>query len=92
MTMSMNNAGYVYPLVDNCKAVLCAEPKRPLGFRPRPEHPNDWAEEEFATVELYDHRLKDRLFIDYFKSFATEDRKKMVFTSKNFFDTLYNFL
>ena len=53
---------YVYPLVDNCKAVLCAVPERPLGFRPRPENPTDWVEEEFGTVELYDHRLKDRLF------------------------------
>lgn len=53
---------YVYPLVGNWRAVLCAEPERPLGSRPRPEHPTDWAEEEFATVELYDQRLKNRLF------------------------------
>jgi Domain of unknown function (DUF4338)/Transposase DNA-binding/Transposase Tn5 dimerisation domain len=53
---------YVYPIRSDWKQVLCEEPRVPLGSRPRPEAPADWTEEEFARVQFFDERLKDRLF------------------------------
>ncbi|MBI4839536.1 MAG: IS4 family transposase [candidate division NC10 bacterium] len=53
---------YVYPLARNWKRVLCAEPDVALGSTPRPEAPAAWPEEEFGTVQLFDERLKQRLF------------------------------
>jgi hypothetical protein len=53
---------YVYPLQKNWRAILGAEPERPLGSRPGPPHPADWAEAELGRVALYDGRLKRRLF------------------------------
>lgn len=52
---------YVYRLHRKWRSTLCAEPERPLGSSPRPEHPADWVEEEFGGVELYDDRLTKRL-------------------------------
>jgi len=52
---------YVYPVRSDWQSVLCATPDVPLGFRPRPEDPTDWAEVEFGTVDLYDTRLQARL-------------------------------
>jgi hypothetical protein len=43
------------------EAILGEKPER--GFRPHPDNPIDWAEEEFGTVEFFDNRLKDRLHI-----------------------------
>ena len=54
---------YVYPLCRDWQEILCTEPEIPLGSKPRPVNPSDWAEEEFATVDLYDDRLKNRLFM-----------------------------
>jgi hypothetical protein len=52
---------YVYRLRRDWRSVLCGEPQVPLGSRPRPEDPADWAEEEFGAVALYDNRLRARL-------------------------------
>jgi hypothetical protein len=54
---------YVYPLRKDWQNRLCLETKPPLGGFPRPEVPQDWAEEEFGNVELYDERLKERLLV-----------------------------
>ena len=54
---------YVYPLQSNWQQRLCLESKPGLGELPRPESPQDWAEEEFGSVELYDERLKDRVLV-----------------------------
>lgn len=54
---------YVFPLQRGWQRRLCRESKPRLGKLPRPELPQDWAEEEFGGVELYDGRLKDRLLV-----------------------------
>lgn len=54
---------YVYPLQENGKEVLTVEHERPLCKRPAPDNPDDWVEEEFGRVELYDNRLKERLYM-----------------------------
>lgn len=54
---------YVYPLQRDWQRRLCRERKVQLGEFPRPEAPQDWAEEEFGSVELYDERLKERLLV-----------------------------
>lgn len=53
---------FLYPLRPRWREVLCAEPQIRLGEMPRPEAPEHWAEEEFATVRWYDNRLKQRLY------------------------------
>jgi hypothetical protein len=53
---------FLYPLVSNWRETLCAEPRICLGESPRPQAPEHWAEEEFATARLYDNRLKQRLY------------------------------
>jgi hypothetical protein len=53
---------YLYPLQRGCRGKLCAVAQRPFGTCPRPEAPSDWAEEEFGRVELYDRRLRQRLY------------------------------
>ena len=53
---------YVYPLCEDWKEVLCAEPEVPLGVTPSGEAPSDWTEEEFGRVQFFDERLKRRLF------------------------------
>jgi len=50
---------FLYPLSKGWQKVLCVEPDIPL---PRPETPQNWAEEEFGTIRLYDKRLKQRLY------------------------------
>ena len=54
---------YVYPLQPDWQRRLCRESKAGMGELPRPEAPQDWAEEEFGSVELFDERLKDRLLV-----------------------------
>lgn len=54
---------YVFPLCRDWQTVLCTEPVIALGSKPPPENPQDWAEEEFGAVALYDERLKKRLFM-----------------------------
>ena len=53
---------FLYPLCPEWREILCKEPQIVLGQMPRPEAPEHWAEEEFATVRLYDTRLKQRLY------------------------------
>jgi hypothetical protein len=53
---------YLYPLCDNWKEVLCAEPEVPLGVTSSGEAPSDWTEEEFGRVQFFDERLQRRLF------------------------------
>ena len=53
---------FLYHLCRKWREVLCAEAPKRLGDIPRPEAPKHWAEEEFGTVRLYDHRLKQRLY------------------------------
>jgi hypothetical protein len=52
----------VYPLCREWKDILCCEPERSLGSGKRPGSFEEWTEEEFGSVELYDTRLKKRLF------------------------------
>jgi hypothetical protein len=55
---------FAYPLDSgsNWKERLCTEPKTALGSMSRPESFGDWTEEEFGAIEVYDERLKARLF------------------------------
>jgi hypothetical protein len=53
---------YLHPLKRNWKRVLCTEPNVALCSTPRSETLEDWAEEEFGTVQFFDERLKQRLF------------------------------
>jgi hypothetical protein len=53
---------YLYPLSQEWQQILCAQPQIGLGQRARLSETTDWAEEEFGTVELYDPRLRRRLF------------------------------
>jgi len=53
---------FVYPLCNEWRQTLCAQPQLKLGEMPRPEAPQHWAEEEFGTVRFYDERLKQRLY------------------------------
>ena len=53
---------FAYPLCDEWRTILCEEPDRPVGARPRPASFEDWVHEEFFSVELYDTRLRKRLF------------------------------
>jgi hypothetical protein len=55
---------FAYPLESGCKwqKVLCAEPKTALGSKSRPAFFHDWIEEEFGTIDVYDERLKERLY------------------------------
>ncbi|MBI2191400.1 MAG: IS4 family transposase [Planctomycetes bacterium] len=53
---------YVKVVREDWKDVLCAEPQSVLGSRPGRERPSSWVEEELGSVELYDERLKARLY------------------------------
>jgi hypothetical protein len=53
---------FLRPLCPEWREKLCAEPPIQLGTVPRPDAPAHWAEEEFGTARLYDHRLKERLY------------------------------
>ncbi len=52
----------LYPLRQDWRQILCAEPHVRLGQSPRAEDPANWVEDEFGTIEFYDPRLKRRLF------------------------------
>lgn len=60
---------WVYPLVKNFRAVLCAEPpQRRLFHAPRPEPalpapPQDWAEAEISASGLPERRLRRRAVV-----------------------------
>jgi hypothetical protein len=55
---------FLYPLCQGWQwqQALCKEPEIRLGQGVRPDDAVDWVEEEFGTVELYDGRLRRRLF------------------------------
>jgi hypothetical protein len=53
---------FIYPLCQQFKEILCREPQYTLGQNPRPESPANWAENEFGAINLYDERLKKRLY------------------------------
>lgn len=53
---------YLYPLRRDWKKILCTEPKFALGTIKPTEAPIDWTEEEFGRVQIFDERLKSRLF------------------------------
>ena len=60
---------FMRSLTPDWQKVLCRETAVEFGQAPRPEKPSHWAEEEFATVKLYDRRLKRRLYtiaLDFF--------------------------
>jgi len=50
---------FLYPLCRRWKDILCEEAAIAM---PRPENPRHWAEKEFGTIQLYDGRLKERLY------------------------------
>jgi hypothetical protein len=52
---------YVHRLHPSWRKELCREPEVTVGSAPRPENPEDWAEEEFGSAQLFDDRLKARL-------------------------------
>ena len=43
------------------RSILRTEPAEALGDKPRPASFDDWADEEFCSVELYDVRMRKRL-------------------------------
>jgi hypothetical protein len=53
---------YLYPLCRDWQQQLCRKPEVGLCTTPRPHDPVDWTEEEFGTVQLFDPRLKQRLY------------------------------
>ena len=53
---------FLYPLCRDWRKILCEEQEIGLGGRPRPDDPADWVEEELGTVDLFDSRLRSRLF------------------------------
>lgn len=53
---------FIYDLNSRWREILCTEPQVRLGDIPRSESPQNWAEEEFSTMRVYDDRLKERLY------------------------------
>ena len=53
---------YVYPLSRHFRDVLCREPERRLGERPRSSAAADWAEQELAALDVADERLRERAY------------------------------
>lgn len=53
---------FIYYLNSRWREILCTEPQVRLGDIPRSESPQNWAEEEFSTMRVYDDRLKERLY------------------------------
>ncbi len=52
---------YAYPLCSDWRAILIAKSPSQLSFPKRQVEPTDWVENEFAGIEVYDDRLKERL-------------------------------
>lgn len=52
----------LYPLASNWQTTLCAEPEIRLGDSAGIQSPSNWAEQEFGSVQIYDNRLKQRLY------------------------------
>ena len=53
---------YLYPIAKDWQSVLQAEPPRDLLEGPSPGRDAEWAEVEFGRTEVYDQRLKQRLY------------------------------
>jgi len=55
---------FVYPLEPGVswQKKLCSAPETALGSKPRPSSFGDWTEEEFGSLEVYDKRLKERVY------------------------------
>lgn len=53
---------YVYPLDRDWQATLCEEPEVRLQLQPWAEEAGDWAEQEFGGAQVYDGRLRRRLY------------------------------
>ena len=53
---------YLYPLESNWKEILCNESDDALGLGNVNKESSNWAEREFASIRLYDNRLKERLY------------------------------
>jgi hypothetical protein len=53
---------YMRPIQRGWKKKLCEEPQRQLRLRGRGYSAEQWTEEEFGAIELYDNRLRQRLF------------------------------
>lgn len=49
----------IYSICKEWQAILCREPQIKMA---RPENPQNWAEAEFGSIQLYDKRLKQRLY------------------------------
>ena len=54
---------YVYPIQQDWQSQLCRESRAGMGELVRSEAAQDWAEEEFGGVELFDERLRERLLV-----------------------------
>jgi hypothetical protein len=52
---------WIYPLRRDWRRRLCEEPKRKLRAKPGIWKPEEWTEEEFGSIELYDGRLRRRV-------------------------------
>ena len=52
----------IFPLRNDWKEILKQTPEVGLGERIGIENPKRWSENEFGTIELYDNRLKERLY------------------------------
>jgi hypothetical protein len=53
---------YVRPVQRAWKRKLCEEPERQLKLRGRGYSAEQWTEEEFGAIEVYDNRLRERVF------------------------------
>ena len=53
---------YLYPLTRNWQSILCREPDIPFGSLSPVTDNADWVEREFGNIQLYDSRIKKRLF------------------------------
>jgi len=53
---------YLYPLRREWREELCVEPPRFLGAGLRCSEATDWVEEELGSAEIYDPRLKRRMY------------------------------
>ncbi len=53
---------YVYPLQSDWQSMLRTEPANRLGERPPRADAEGWVEQEFGAVDLYDPRLRRRLY------------------------------
>ena len=53
---------FIYPLQSNAREVLCEVAARPLELRGLVGESQNWVEQEFGSVQIFDGRLRRRLF------------------------------